>query len=94
MDEDNNINQFREKSKNDGVLINIGFMVLNKEIFDYIEDDNTIFEKTPLESIAKIGELKAYKHDGYWQCMDTKRDNDQLNKVWSEGKAPWKVWDK
>lgn len=94
MDEKSTINSFREKSKDDGVMINIGYMVMNPEIFDYIKDDSTVFEKDPLELIAKLGELKAYKHKGFWQCMDTKRDNDQLNKVWSNGNAPWKVWDK
>lgn len=94
MDEQGTINSFREKSKDDGVMINIGYMVMNPEIFDYIEDDSTVFEKDPLELIAKLGELKAYKHDGFWACMDTKRDNDQLNKMWSNGHAPWKVWDK
>lgn len=94
MDEKCTINSFREKSKDDGVMINIGYMVMNPEIFDYIKDDSTVFEKDPLELIAKLGELKAYKHEGFWQCMDTKRDNDQLNKVWSNGNAPWKVWDK
>lgn len=92
MDETGTIHQFREKSKDDGSMINIGFMVMNPEIFDYIKDDTIMFEREPLEALAKIGELKAYRHDGYWQCMDTKRDHEGLNKLWEEGKAPWKIW--
>lgn len=92
MDETGTIHSFREKSIDDGSMINIGFMIMNPEIFDYIEGDNTIFEKEPLETIARLGELKAYKHQGYWQCMDTKRDHDQLNALWEKGEAPWKIW--
>lgn len=92
MDDNSTINSFREKSIDDGAMINIGFMVMNPEIFDYIKDDESVFEKEPLESIAKIKELKAYKHDGYWQCMDTKRDHDHLNMLWDKGEAPWKIW--
>lgn len=92
MDEAGTISQFREKSKDDGSLINIGFMVMNPEIFDYIENDSIVFEKEPLEALVSMGELKAYRHDGYWQCMDTKRDHEGLNKLWEEGKAPWKIW--
>lgn len=92
MDESSTIHSFREKSKDDGSLINIGFMVMNPEIFDYIEDNSTAFEKEPLEALASMGELKAYRHDGYWQCMDTKRDHEGLNRLWEEGKAPWKIW--
>lgn len=93
MDENGTINSFREKSINDGSMINIGFMVMNPEIFDYIENDETVFEKQPLESIAKMGELKAFKHTEFWQCMDTKRDHEKLNELWELKKAPWKVWD-
>lgn len=93
MDEDGTITSFREKSKDDGAMINIGFMIMNPEIFDYIKDDSTVFEKEPLETIASLGELKAYRHDGFWQCMDTKRDHDKLNEVWEKNKAPWKVWE-
>lgn len=92
MDETGTIHQFREKFKDDGSMINIGYMVMNPEIFEYIKDDDTIFEKEPLEALAKLGELKAYRHDGYWQCMDTKRDHEGLNKLWEEGNAPWKIW--
>lgn len=92
IDEENGINAFREKSDNDGNMINAGFMVLNPEIFQYIEDDDTVFEKTPLEIIARMGELMAYKHDGFWQCMDTQRDKHQLESLLESGKAPWKRW--
>ncbi|NYD15607.1 NDP-sugar pyrophosphorylase family protein [Clostridium beijerinckii] len=67
-------------------------MVLNTEIFDYIEDDATVFEKAPLETVAKLGELMAYRHKGFWKCMDTQRDKQQLEALWESGDAPWKKW--
>lgn len=94
IDDNNQINAFREKSDNDGSMINAGFMVLEPEIFDYIEGDSTVFEKKPLETMANKGQLVAYKHDGFWQCMDTQRDKIKLEELWESGKAPWKVWDK
>lgn len=90
--ENNEINSFREKNDLDGSMINAGYMVLEPKIFDYIKDDTTVFEKEPLETIAKKGQLMAYKHDGFWQCMDTQRDKFSLEKQWNEGKALWKVW--
>jgi len=92
INEDNSINSFREKNDDDGSMINGGFMVLNPEIFEYIEGDSTVFEKTPLETVAKMGELMAYKHEGFWSCMDTQRDKQQLEFLWESGKAPWKKW--
>ena len=89
---DNSIISFREKSIKDGNYINAGFMVLNPKIFDYLKGDKTVFEKEPLEKLAANGELKAYKHDGFWQCMDTLRDKQYLESLWAENKAPWKVW--
>ena len=89
---DDSIESFREKSMDDGSRINAGYMVLEPEIFDYIEGDSTVFEKEPLETVAKMGELKAFIFDGYWQCMDTKREMDKLNELWDSGKAPWKSW--
>lgn len=68
-------------------------MVLNPEIFDYLEDDNTVFEKAPLERLAAEGELKAYVHNGFWKCMDTTRDKHQLEEMLQTGSAPWKVWE-
>jgi glucose-1-phosphate cytidylyltransferase len=89
---DESINSFKEKSIEDGGWINGGFMVLNPEIIDYIEGDATTFEKEPLETVATEGQLKAYKHYGFWQCMDTLRDKEFLENLWSNGKASWKVW--
>lgn len=89
---DQEITSFREKKNTDGARINAGYMVLNPEIFDYIAGDSTVFEKEPLETVARTGELKAFLFDGYWQCMDTKREMDQLNALWDSGKAPWKTW--
>ncbi len=94
IDENNEIQAFREKRDSDGGWINGGFMVLNPEVFDYIKDgDETVFEQEPLENLAQDGELVAYKHDGFWKCMDTLRDKRQLEEMWNSGNAPWKVWD-
>lgn len=90
--EGSKINSFREKSKTDVGYINGGFMVMQPEIFKYIEGDEIIFEREPLESIADKGQLMAYKHDGFWHCMDTMRDKERLEKLWECGQAPWKVW--
>lgn len=68
-------------------------MVLEPAIFDYIAGDETTFEKEPLEVMANMGQMMAYKHDGFWKCMDTKRDHDQLETMWNKGQAPWKVWE-
>lgn len=92
ISDENTITSFREKNQGDGSRINAGYMVLEPEIFDYIEGDETVFEKEPLEKIAVLGQLSAYKHDGYWQCMDTKREKDKLDELWNSGKAPWKQW--
>lgn len=92
--EGNHITSFREKSKTDVGYINAGFMVCNPQIFNYIENDATIFEREPLEKIAQQGELLAYKHNGFWQCMDTLRDKEALEKYWESGNAPWKVWNR
>lgn len=90
---DYSIKAFREKSQADGSRINAGYMVLKPEIFNYIVDDNTVFEQGPLRSLADKGELKAYKHNGFWQCMDTKREKEKLDELWASGNAPWKVWE-
>lgn len=90
---DNAVKSFREKSISDGAPINAGYMVLNPEIFNYIEGDKTVFEKEPLESLANMGELMSYKHKGYWQCMDNMREKEQLEKLISKGKAPWIRWE-
>jgi len=86
------IAEIREKSDDDGSMINIGFMICNPEIFSFIEGDLTVFEKKPLGDVAAIGELKAYRHEGFWQCMDTMRDKEKLENLWMSGEAPWKVW--
>ncbi len=86
------VQAFREKSDNDGALINGGFMVFNPGIFDYLEDDTTVLEKAPLENLARDGQLMAYCHEGFWKCMDTQRDKNQLETMWQSGKAPWKIW--
>lgn len=92
IDGTNTIRAFREKNKNDGGIINAGFMVMQPGIFNYIKGDSTVFEREPLESLVKQGELMAYKHDGFWQCMDTQRDKQKLEELWASEKAPWKVW--
>ena len=88
------ITAFREKSMADGSRINAGYMVLKPEIFDYLEGDTTVFEQEPMRRLAAEGQLKAYKHNGYWQCMDTKREKDQLEALIAKGEAPWMVWKK
>lgn len=88
----NLVNEFVEKPAGDGMWINAGFMVCEPEILDLIESDATIFEQYPLQTLAKNGELSAFKHDGFWQCMDNLRDKIKLNELWVTNKAPWKVW--
>ena len=68
-------------------------MVLEPEVFNYLEDDQTVFEKKPLAKLAKERQLKAYNHNGFWQCMDTKREMDSLEAMWASGNAPWKTWE-
>lgn len=90
---DNAVHSFREKSAMDSAPINAGFMVLEPQIFNYLNGgDNCIFERSPLEKLAAEGELMSYTHKGFWQCMDTKREKDDLEKMWVSGNAPWKVW--
>jgi glucose-1-phosphate cytidylyltransferase len=83
---------FTEKRKEDGGWVNAGYMFLQPEIFDYIKDDNTIFEKDVLEMLGEKNQLAAYKHKGFWQCMDTMRDKDYLEALIEKNKAPWMVW--
>ena len=92
IDENGLISEFREKTQGDGNMINIGYMVCQPEFIDYIKNDSTVLEKEPLENVAKNGQLVAYKHQGFWQCMDTAREKQMLEKMWAIGKAPWKVW--
>ncbi|MBQ9232440.1 MAG: glucose-1-phosphate cytidylyltransferase [Lachnospiraceae bacterium] len=86
------IKAFREKSIADGSRINAGYMVLEPDVFDYIEGDKTIFEKEPLQMLSKENQLCAYKHNGFWQCMDTKREMDTLIELVEKGEAPWMKW--
>lgn len=90
---DNAVKSFREKSMTDGAPINAGYMVLNPEIFDYIEDDDTVFEREPLERLASEGQLMSYMHKGYWQCMDSLREKQMLEKLVENKKAPWMKWE-
>ena len=89
---DNAVRSFREKSINDSMPVNAGYMVLEPAVFDYIDGDDSIFEKEPIEQLAKEGELMSYNHEGFWQCMDTKREKDILEKMWNSDTAPWKMW--
>lgn len=88
----NRITDFREKKKDDSGWINGGYMVLEPGVFDYIDGDSTVFEQEPIEMLVKDGELNAFKHGGFWQCMDTMRDMEKLQALWATGKAPWKIW--
>lgn len=93
INEDNVITSFREKEEADASLINGGFMMFNPEIFDYLEDDTTVLEKEPFTRLAADGQMMSFYHDGFWQCMDTAREKEKLEKLWATGKAPWKVWE-
>ena len=90
---DDQITEFSEKPQTAEGWINGTFFILEPEIFDYIEGDDTQWEKAPLENLAKDGQLMAYKHDSFWQCMDTLRDKKKLEKIWNQGNAPWKMWE-
>ncbi len=90
--ENGSVNAFREKEDQDRSLINGGFMVMNPGIFDYLTDDTTVFEKEPMQALSEQGELMAYSHEGFWQCMDTQREMKKLEKLWESGQAPWKIW--
>ncbi len=94
IDTKGKVDRFREKASSDGNVINGGYMVLNPRIFDYIEGDATVFEKTPIERLARDGELMAYRHMGFWKCMDTQRDKIKLEEMIAVGNAPWMTWNK
>lgn len=87
------IEAFREKSNTDGDLINIGYMVFEPKLFDYIQDDTTVFEKGPLALLVDEKQLCGYIHNGYWQCMDTLREKQKLEQLWADNEAPWKLWE-
>jgi glucose-1-phosphate cytidylyltransferase len=92
IEEGNMITKFKEKSKDDGGWINGGFMILEPNVINYIDGDTTTFEKDPLERLTDEAQLMAYRHNGFWQCMDTMRDKELLERLWKEGDAPWKIW--
>ena len=87
------ITSFREKAKEDGGWINGGFMVLEPGVFDYVTSkEDCVFEQAPLRKLSRDGQLAAYKHNSFWQCMDTQRDKGVLEELWNSDDAPWKVW--
>jgi glucose-1-phosphate cytidylyltransferase len=88
----NRVRNFREKPRGDGALISAGFFVLSPSVIDYIENDQSVWEREPLERLARESNLAAFEHSGFWQPMDTLRDKMQLEDLWQSGKAPWKVW--
>ena len=90
--EDQTVTGFREKPQGDGGWINGGFFILSPKVIEHIADDDTVWEKYPMERLAQEGQLSAYFHDGFWHCMDTLRDKVYLEELWCGGKAPWKKW--
>lgn len=92
ISEDGHIRAFREKAEKDGAIINGGFMVLEPEIFRYIDGDDTVLEQEPMHRLAEDGELMSFYHKGFWQCMDTQREKKLLEELWESGQAPWKKW--
>lgn len=95
INEHNDITEFKEKAVEDGGWINAGFMVLEPQVFDYIDENpSTVFEQQPLKNLAHDGMLSAYKYSGFWKCMDTQRDKGALEDMYNSGNAPWMVWEK
>jgi glucose-1-phosphate cytidylyltransferase len=92
--EGNKVSAFVEKPQSESGLVNGGFFVLNPQVIDRIEDDQTVWEKGPLESLANDGQMASWQHDGFWQPMDTLRDKQLLSKLWDEDEAPWRLWDR
>jgi glucose-1-phosphate cytidylyltransferase len=88
----NQVNSFQEKPPGEGGWINGGFFVLSPKVIDLIQDDTTIWEREPLQSLADSSQLQAHFHSDFWQPMDTQRDQVYLEGLWQSGKAPWKVW--
>ena len=91
--ENNSVRAFREKQAGDGAPINAGYMVLEPRIFDYLGGDDCVFEQEPLQTLAAQGELKSFRHRGFWQCMDNIREKEILEKMIAAGKAPWMKWE-
>lgn len=93
LDEEDGVSAFREKERRSDQWINAGFMVAEPELFDYMDGgDGTVLEKAPMERAARAGKITAYRHAGFWQCMDTPREKSVLDALWNSGRAPWKVW--
>lgn len=92
QDNTTQIGSFAEKPKGDGAWVNGGFFVLEPQVLDYVAGDSTTWEREPLENLARDGQLHAYRHSGFWQPLDTLRDKQVLNDLWSSGKPPWKLW--
>lgn len=92
VNEEGDVSSFREKDQIDGAVINGGFMVCEPAVFDYIAGDKTAFENEPMKALVAEGQMNAYIHKGFWHCMDTKRDKDELEEIWNAGNAPWKAW--
>ncbi|MDO6994959.1 glucose-1-phosphate cytidylyltransferase, partial [Brachyspira innocens] len=92
IENDNSVSNFIEKPRGDNVYISGGFFVLNNNIFNYLGDDSTVFEQAPLRKLSSNNELMAFRHEGFWQCMDTQRDKSILEEMWNKGNAPWKLW--
>lgn len=89
---DGQVLAFREKEEQDGEIINGGYMIFNPQVFDYLGGDDCVFEKGPISSMARDGQLMSYRHKGFWQCMDTQREHKLLEQIWNKGNAPWKRW--
>lgn len=92
FDEECGVKAFREKSKGDNGWVNGGFMVCNPEVMEYIEDDTIMLEREPMERLAAEGQLSCFKHTGFWQCVDTLRDKEKMETMWTQGNIPWQVW--
>lgn len=92
VEADYTVRAFREKRHDDGALINAGYMVLEPEVFDYLDGDECVFEQTPVQRLAGEGQLMSYIHKGFWQCMDNKKEHEQLERLWASDAAPWKKW--
>ena len=90
---DGTVESFREKEDEDSTLVNGGFMVMEPKIFEYLHGDETVFEREPMAALSAEGELNAYRHEGFWQCMDTQREMKKLEELWEGGRAPWKIWE-
>ena len=92
IENDNSVSNFIEKPRGDNAYISGGFFVLNNDIFNYLGDDSTVFEQEPLRKLSSNNELMAFRHEDFWQCMDTQRDKSILEEMWNKGNAPWKLW--